>query len=171
MLVGFAFLLILILEFLNAVIGRSLPCRGKEPVKWILAGKVSSICFDRGRAKTRKKNASLGTSLSRFSVERSRMRRAVLWLSVVLLAGRVQGDEVPIGSLPQPVVETANQNKGSGTIQHAESYPWGNAIIYKIEIDLDGKPGLELQIADNGKLIRVDQLGEPPDEGPDPTGE
>jgi hypothetical protein len=95
------------------------------------------------------------------------MRRAVLWLSVVLAAGRVQADEVPIDSLPQPVVETANQNKGSGTIQHAESYPWGNAIIYKIEIDLDGKPDLELQIADNGKLIRVDQLGEPREEGPD----
>ena len=95
------------------------------------------------------------------------MRRAVLWLSLLLLAGRVQADEVPIGALPQPVVETANQNKGPGTIQHAESYPWGNAIIYKIEIDLDGKPDLELQIADNGKLIRVDQLGEPRDEAPD----
>ena len=99
------------------------------------------------------------------------MRRAVLWLSVVLVAGRVQADEVPIGSLPQPVVETANQNKGSGTIQRAESYPWGKVIIYKIEIDLDGKPDLELQIADNGKLIRVDQLGEPRDEGPDPAEE
>ena len=99
------------------------------------------------------------------------MRRAVLWLSVVLVAGRVQADEVPIDSLPQPVVETANQNKGSGTIQHAESYPWGKAIIYKIEIDLDGKPDLELQIADNGKLIRVDQLGAPRDEGPDPGAE
>ena len=99
------------------------------------------------------------------------MRRAVLWLSVLLLAGRAQADEVPIGSLPQPVVETANQNKGSGTIQRAESYPWGHAIIYKIEIDLDGKPDLELQVADNGKLIRVDQLGEPRDEGPDPTSQ
>ena len=99
------------------------------------------------------------------------MRRAVLWLSVVLVAGRVQADEVPIDSLPHPVVETANQNKGSGTIQHAESYPWGKAIIYKIEIDLDGKPDLELQIADNGKLIRVDQLGEPRDEGPGPAEE
>ena len=99
------------------------------------------------------------------------MRRAVLWLSVVLVGGGVRADEVPIDSLPHPVAETANQNKGSGTIQHAESYPWGKALIYKIEIDLDGKPDLELQIADNGKLIRVDQLGEPRDEGPDPAEE
>jgi hypothetical protein len=97
------------------------------------------------------------------------VRRPVLWLSVLLLAGRVQADEVPIGSLPQPVVETANENKGSGTIQRAESYSWGHATIYKVEIDLDGKPDLELQIADNGKLIRVDRLREPVDESPDST--
>jgi hypothetical protein len=97
------------------------------------------------------------------------MRRGVLWLSVLLVALRVQADEVPIDSLPQPVVETANKNKGSGTIQHAESYPWGKATIYKVEIDLDGKPDLELQIADNGKLIRIDQVREPTDESPDST--
>lgn len=97
------------------------------------------------------------------------MPRPVLWLSVLLFAARVQADEIPMASLPQPVIETANENKGSGKIQHAESYPWGSTTIYKVEIDLDGKPDLELQIADNGKLIRVDQLQEPAHEGPDST--
>jgi hypothetical protein len=93
------------------------------------------------------------------------MRLQVLWIFLLLLAGRA--DEVPIGSLPQPVVETANENKGSGTIQHAESYPWGNATIYKLEVDLDGVPDLELQIADNGRLIRIDRLRETSDESSD----
>jgi hypothetical protein len=95
------------------------------------------------------------------------MRLQVLWIFLLLLAGMVRADEVPIGSLPQPVVETANENKGSGTIQHAESYPWGNATIYKLEVDLDGVPDLELQIADNGRLIRIDRLRETSDESSD----
>lgn len=95
------------------------------------------------------------------------MRLRVLWIFLLSLAGMVQADEVPIDSLPQPVVETANENKGSGTIQHAESYPWGNATLYKLEIDLDGVPDLELQIADNGKLIRMDRLRETSDESSD----
>jgi hypothetical protein len=95
------------------------------------------------------------------------MRFLVFWTFLLLVAGMVRADEVPIDSLPQAVVETANQNKGSGTIQHAESYAWGNASIYKIEIDLNGLPDLELQIADNGKLIRIDQLRETGEESSD----
>lgn len=91
----------------------------------------------------------------------------VLSLFLLLLVGKVRADEISITSLPQPVVQTANENKGSGTIQHAESYPWGNATIYKIEIDLDGVPDLELQIADSGKLIRIDRLRETSDDNSD----
>jgi hypothetical protein len=34
----------------------------------------------------------------------------------------------------------------------------GAATIFKVEIDVSGVPTLELQIAGNGKLIRVDSL-------------
>lgn len=95
------------------------------------------------------------------------MRLRVLWVFLLTLAGMVRADEIPIDSLPQPVVETANENKGSGTIRRAESYAWGDATVYKLEIDLDGVPDLELQIGDNGKLIRIDRLRETSDESSD----
>ncbi len=34
----------------------------------------------------------------------------------------------------------------------------GNTTIFKVEIDLNGVPDLELHIAENGKLIRVDRV-------------
>jgi hypothetical protein len=48
--------------------------------------------------------------------------------------------------------------KGDGVVKSAESFGWGDATIFKIEIDVDQLPALELQIAGNGKLIRVDNL-------------
>ena len=35
---------------------------------------------------------------------------------------------------------------------------WGEATIFKVEIDVNEVPALELQIAGNGKLIRIDHL-------------
>ena len=43
-------------------------------------------------------------------------------------------------------------------MRSADSYSWGNVIIFRVEIDVDGVPYLELQIAGNGKLIRIDRL-------------
>jgi hypothetical protein len=48
--------------------------------------------------------------------------------------------------------------KGDGVVKSAESFGWGNATIFKVEIEVGGVPTLELQIAGNGKLIRVDSL-------------
>jgi hypothetical protein len=48
--------------------------------------------------------------------------------------------------------------KREGVVKSADSYAWGNTTIFKVEIDLNGVPDLELHIAENGKLIRVDRV-------------
>jgi hypothetical protein len=63
-----------------------------------------------------------------------------------------------LDSLPQAVRETIEMEKGDGVAKKAETYTWGDVTIYTVEIDLDNIPSLELQIAENGKLIRVDRL-------------
>jgi hypothetical protein len=73
-------------------------------------------------------------------------------------------DDVPLESLPQAVRETIETEKGDGVVRSAESYGWGNVIIYRVEIDIGGVPDLELQIAGNGKLIRVDRLQDEKDD-------
>jgi hypothetical protein len=67
-------------------------------------------------------------------------------------------DDVPLDSLPLAVQETIDTEKGDGVVKSAESFGWGNAVIFKVEIDVEGVPALELQIAGNGKLIREDDL-------------
>lgn len=69
-------------------------------------------------------------------------------------------DDVPLESLPQAVRETIDTEKGDGVVRSADSYSWGNVTIFRVEIDVDGVPDLELQIAGNGKLIRIDRLQE-----------
>jgi hypothetical protein len=77
-----------------------------------------------------------------------------------------------LDTLPQAVRETIDMEKGDGVAKKAETYTWGDIIIYTVEIDLDNVPSLELQIADNGKLIRVDRLQpEKEDDGGDDADE
>jgi hypothetical protein len=76
----------------------------------------------------------------------------------VLTAGSLLADEVPIEQLPRVVLETVEMEKGDGIAKSADSYTWANTTIYKIEIDLEGVPELELHVAANGKLIRIDRL-------------
>ena len=54
--------------------------------------------------------------------------------------------------------ETVEMEKGDGIAKSADSYTWANTTIYKIEIDLGGVPELELHVAENGKVIRIDRL-------------
>ena len=76
-------------------------------------------------------------------------------LSMPLL---LSAEDATLDSLPLAVRETIDLEKGDGVVKSAESYDWGNATIFQVEIDVDGTPALELQIAGNGKLIRVDNL-------------
>jgi len=74
-------------------------------------------------------------------------------------------DDVPFESLPQAVRETIDTEKGDGVVRSADSYVWGNVTIFRVEIDnVDGVPDLELQIAGNGKLIRIDRLRDEKDD-------
>ena len=67
-------------------------------------------------------------------------------------------EDAPVESLPLAVRETIDMEKGDGVVKSAESFGWGEATIFKVEIEVGGVPTLELQIAGNGKLIRVDSL-------------
>ena len=86
------------------------------------------------------------------------MRSLVLLLPILALPFASFADDVPLESLPQAVRETIDMEKGDGVAKSADSYGWGNVTIFRVEIDLQGVPDLELQIAGNGKLIRVDRL-------------
>lgn len=86
------------------------------------------------------------------------MRLAAFFIIGFLTAGSLVADEVPIEQLPRVVLETVEMEKGDGIAKSADSYTWANITIYKVEIDLDGAPELELHVAENGKLIRVDRL-------------
>jgi hypothetical protein len=83
---------------------------------------------------------------------------AFIILGIFTAGSRLLADEVPLEQLPNVVLETVELEKGDGVAKSAESYPWGNTTIYKIEIELDGVPELELHVAENGKLIRIDRL-------------
>ena len=87
-----------------------------------------------------------------------RMRLAPFIIIGVFAGGSLFADEVPIDQLPHVVLETVEMQKGDGIVKSADSYTWANTTIYKIEIDVDGAPDLELHVAQNGKLIRIDQL-------------
>jgi hypothetical protein len=86
------------------------------------------------------------------------MRSIIFFLFVIAVPFLVLAEDSPLDSLPQAVRETIDMEKGDGVVKSAESYGWGNVTIFKVEIDMDGVPALELQIAGNGKLIRVDDL-------------
>jgi len=84
--------------------------------------------------------------------------RLIVLLFAVAMPTVLLADDTPLDSLPQAVRETIEMEKGDGVVKSAESFGWGDATIFKIEIDVDQLPALELQIAGNGKLIRVDNL-------------
>lgn len=86
------------------------------------------------------------------------MRSIIFFLFVIAVPFLVLAEDSPLDSLPQAVRETIDMEKGDGVVKSAESYGWGDVTIFKVEIDMDGVPALELQIAGNGKLIRVDDL-------------
>jgi hypothetical protein len=84
--------------------------------------------------------------------------RLIVFLFFLAMPFLLFADDAPVESLPQAVRETIDMEKGDGVVKSAESFGWGNATIFKVEIEVGGVPTLELQIAGNGKLIRVDSL-------------
>ena len=90
--------------------------------------------------------------------------RLLIFLFSTAIPWLAFADDVPLESLPQAVRETIDAEKGDGVVRSAESYGWGNITIFRVEIDFDGVPGLEMQIAGNGKLIRIDRLRDEKDD-------
>jgi hypothetical protein len=92
------------------------------------------------------------------------MRFLVLFSVFAAFANIGRADPVPVDSLPTVIVDTVDEQKGNGVIASAETYPWGDTTVYKVIVDVDGVPALELHISEAGKLIRMDHLQEDPDE-------
>jgi hypothetical protein len=84
--------------------------------------------------------------------------RSIVFLFFLARPFLLFAEDAPVESLPLAVRETIDMEKGDGVVKSAESFGWGDATIFKVEIDVGGVPSLELQIAGNGKLIRVDSL-------------
>jgi hypothetical protein len=84
--------------------------------------------------------------------------RLIVFLFFLAMPFLLFAEDAPVESLPLAVRETIDMEKGDGVVKSAESFGWGNATIFKVEIEVGGVPTLELQIAGNGKLIRVDSL-------------
>jgi hypothetical protein len=84
--------------------------------------------------------------------------RSIFFLFFLSMPVLLFAEDAPVESLPLAVRETIDMEKGDGVVKSAESFGWGDATIFKVEIDFGGVPALELQIAGNGKLIRVDSL-------------
>jgi hypothetical protein len=84
--------------------------------------------------------------------------RSIAFLFFLAMPFLLLAEDAPVESLPLAVRETIDMEKGDGVVKSAESFGWGAATIFKVEIDVSGVPTLELQIAGNGKLIRVDSL-------------
>jgi hypothetical protein len=75
-----------------------------------------------------------------------------------------------LSSLPEAARRTVEANRGTGTVTHVEVFEWGKARIFRVEIEVGGVPDKELQVADTGKLIRVDDL-RPPPQDPEDAGD
>jgi hypothetical protein len=84
--------------------------------------------------------------------------RLIVFLFFLAMPFLLFAQDAPVESLPLAVRETIDMEKGDGVVKSAESFGWGNATIFKVEIEVGGVPTLELQIAGNGKLIRIDSL-------------
>jgi hypothetical protein len=84
--------------------------------------------------------------------------RSIVFLFFLAMPFLLFAEDAPVESLPLAVRETIDMEKGDGVVKSAESFGWGEATIFKVEIEVGGVPTLELQIAGNGKLIRVDSL-------------
>ena len=90
--------------------------------------------------------------------------RLIVFLFVLMMPLLLSAEDAALDSLPLAVRETIDLEKGDGVVKSAESFDWGDATIFQVEIDVGGVPALELQIAGNGKLIRVDNLQDEKDD-------
>ena len=87
------------------------------------------------------------------------MRWTLLCVAAAFLSAPLFADPVTLDSLPAPVQNSLKSylQNSQENVDKIETYDWGPAIIYKISINLDGKPYLEVHIADTGQVLRTDE--------------
>ena len=86
------------------------------------------------------------------------MRSLLLFVLVNVATCYCLADQPSVDSLPAPVANTLKAEAQNETVRSIETFQWGDSTIYKIAVDQNGQPYLELEIADTGRLVRVDQL-------------
>lgn len=93
------------------------------------------------------------------------MRWTLLCVAAAFLSAPLFADPVTPDSLPAPVQNSLKSylQNPQETVDTIETYNWGPAVIYKISINLGGKPYLEVHIADTGQILRTDENPEAAD--------
>jgi hypothetical protein len=86
------------------------------------------------------------------------MRSFLFVVILVVIGAFAVADEPSVDSLPAAVANTLKAEAQNGAVRSIETFQWGDSTIYKIAVDQNGQPYLELEIADTGRLVRVDQL-------------
>lgn len=90
-------------------------------------------------------------------------RRLLIGLTALAAGGSLLADDlVSYEQVPEAVKRTVDANRGAGTVQQVEVFPFGNVKLYKVQVVVNGVPDREIEVAENGKLIRVDDLGTSP---------
>ena len=103
-------------------------------------------------------------------------RRFLIGLTALAAPVSLLADDlVSYEQVPDAVKRTVEENRGAGTVRQVEVFPFGNVKLYKVQIVVAGVPEREIQVAETGKLIRVDELGTSPaadqdDDGDDEEG-
>jgi hypothetical protein len=87
------------------------------------------------------------------------MRWTLLCVAAAFLSALLFADPVTVDSLPASVQNSLKSylQNPQESVSNIETYDWGPAVIYKISINLDGKPYLEVHIADTGQVLRTDE--------------
>jgi hypothetical protein len=90
-------------------------------------------------------------------------RQLLIGVLALAAAGLSLADDlVSYDQVPEAVRRTVEENRGAGAVQQVEVFPFGDATLYKVQIAINGAPVREIQVAETGKLIRVDELGTSP---------
>jgi hypothetical protein len=91
-------------------------------------------------------------------------RRLLIRLVAFAAAGgsSLADDFVSYEQVPDAVRRTVEENRGAGVVQQVEVFPFGKVKLYKVQVAINGVPEREIEVAETGKLIRVDDLGTSP---------
>ncbi|MBV8898546.1 MAG: hypothetical protein JOY92_00320 [Verrucomicrobia bacterium] len=74
-------------------------------------------------------------------------------------------DFLSYDQVPDAAKRTIEENRGAGVVQQVEVFPFGKVMLYKVQVAINGVPEREIEVAETGKLIRVDDLNPSPAAG------